>query len=428
MILHHLVRGARHAGPASVSVIAPAAAVLAITALSALSTPAAAAAAPDPGALAPQFGITTLDVPFEEGDTGSVELVWLVSSPVPTPEDCTAEVVVVPGQSTASLVDDVEIDDVNGILVGAGQTTALVTASAFGDTLVEGDETVTVELRPASISGFPACPIATPTTATLTIIDDDRPTITLVAPEDVVEGNAGTRPMTFRVEANAPMPDRCEIAVIVRVAGAPASEVLRGGVAAIGQASADDVVASGPSTVVFDAGDTSATITVQVVGDTVVEDDEQVTVEVVPAPGTLPSLVAENPSCAADPTTSTALILNDDEPLVEEPSPTSTTTATTTTVPAPQPQPEVVVTTTSVAPTTTLIDVTTTAAPTTTVTSTTIAPEVLSQSAATTLPIPVAGQSLPTTGSDGSAVTTLGWLSLGLGVITMVVARLRRRA
>lgn len=379
------------------------------------------AAEADSDAPVAAFGIIPTG-PFVEGDSGTTEIGWFATSPVPATEDCTLEVVY--GGGSADLGTDVEVDDVNGVFIAAGSTSGLVTGNVVGDTLIEGDETVTMTVRAASISGFPACPVVEGSAATVIITDDDRPELTVTG-EDVVEGNTGTRPMRFTIQATEPIGERCELGIVVDLPRV-VEETLRGGaVAALGAAGADDIVAPGGIvSVEMAAGATSATFAVDVLGDVVLEDDEAVRVTVIAGPGEV------LPDCATSPVDATALILNDDEPSFEPETPTSeapTTTEVPSTVPPTTATPETTATTAAptTAPSTT--EAPTTTAPATTGPATTVAPEVLSQGPVATTALPVVSGQLPTTGSDGGSLVTLAGTVAGLGAFTVLLARVRRR-
>ena len=134
-----------------------------------------------------------------------------------------------------------------------GQTSNTISIVVLGDTDVESNETFDLILR-------------APTGATLadgtgrgTINNDDvaPPTVT-VADAQLVEGNAGTRQMLFTVTLSK--------AATGAVAVAYATEA--------GTATAGTDFAATSGTLTFAAGQTSATITVTVNGDTAVEADE----------------------------------------------------------------------------------------------------------------------------------------------------------
>ena len=362
-----------------------------------------------------------------EGDSGTKEVTWVVASALPATEDCTVEVVFEPASSTADPGTDVGVDAVSGVLISEGSTSAGVPGEVIGDELIEPDETVTVSLRSASISGFPGCPVVEGATSMLVIRDDDRPALSVTG-QDVVEGNSGTRTMPFTISAAAPGKDDCELGLRLDT-GHTSRETLGSG-PSLTPATADDadvvVPPGGFSRVVLAHGTTSLEAAVIVRGDVDVEDDELVTLTVVQVPGN------DLPDCTLSERSGSALILNDDEPIVEEPPATEppTTEAPTTEPPTTEPP------TTSAAPATTAAPTTeaptTTGAPTTapitvaTTQAATTVPEVLALGPVTTAPLPVVSGQLPTTGGDSSALTTLGTLAVLAGALTLLVARLRR--
>jgi hypothetical protein len=141
----------------------------------------------------------------------------------------------------------------------AGETSKVITLDVVGDVTVESDEAFSVAL-----SNPVGATIATASAAG-TIQNDDAavlPTISITpATTSLTEGNSGTTPFTFTV---------------TRSSGTGTSTV--NWLLASGSTSSDDYAAGTPigvsSTLSFAAGETSKTITVNVVGDTTQESDE----------------------------------------------------------------------------------------------------------------------------------------------------------
>jgi len=140
----------------------------------------------------------------------------------------------------------------------AGQATATITVNVAGDTVVEPDETFTVTLSAPTGSTLGTA------AATATILNDDAP-----PPADAVDrgddaerggGHAGTTPFTFTVDASGNLSGASSASYAVTGGTATAADFAGG------------VLPSG--TVSFVAGQATATITVNVAGDTVVEPDE----------------------------------------------------------------------------------------------------------------------------------------------------------
>ncbi len=138
-----------------------------------------------------------------------------------------------------------------------GETTATVTVPVLNDALDEANETFSLAL-------------ATPTNATIgvgtatgTITDDDNAPDLSIDSVSVVEGNAGTTPMTFTASLSAP-------------SGLPVTATFATADGTATVASGDYVAASG--TVTIPAGSLTAPITVTVNGDAVAEADQNMTV------------------------------------------------------------------------------------------------------------------------------------------------------
>jgi chitinase len=136
----------------------------------------------------------------------------------------------------------------------SGQLTKTVTVQVKGDTAVEGNEVLFVNLF-------------SPTGAAIadgsgkgTILNDDQPPKPMVSITDVtgVEGNTGTRLFTFTITLSAPAPGA--ISVNYATSNGTAS------------AGGDYTAASG--SVHFTAGQTSKQVTISVKGDTTKEADE----------------------------------------------------------------------------------------------------------------------------------------------------------
>ncbi|HEU4977922.1 MAG TPA: Calx-beta domain-containing protein [Solirubrobacteraceae bacterium] len=169
-----------------------------------------------------------------------------------------------------------------------GETSKTINVPIVGDTLDENDETFTVTLS----SPVDATLDPSHTAATGTIVDDDSPPAVSIANGSVTEGNSGTTNLPLTVTLSAPSGKT----VTVSYATADGTAT----------APADYTATSG--TLTFNPGETSKTIDVPVVGDTLVEGDETFSV-------TLSS--PANASIATG--TGTATIVDDDAPVVTNP-------------------------------------------------------------------------------------------------------------
>ena len=137
----------------------------------------------------------------------------------------------------------------------AGETRKTITIKVAGENLVEQDEGFTVTLSKASVGTS----IST-TSATGLILNDDA-TVSIAASSGTkLEGHAGSTPFTFTVTRSGYTTPAATVDWAVTGAGAS-------------QATAADFAGNAlpTGTVSFGAGETSKTITVNVVGDTVVE-------------------------------------------------------------------------------------------------------------------------------------------------------------
>jgi FG-GAP-like repeat/Calx-beta domain/Domain of unknown function DUF11 len=135
--------------------------------------------------------------------------------------------------------------------VPAGSTSAVVSVPVLGDVVDEVDETFTVDLATADFANL------IDPQAVATIDDDDGPSL-VSADVSVTEGNAGTTPASFTLSLSGPSVQ--PVTLDYATAGGTAVPV------------ADFTPASG--SVTFAPGQTSATVTVQVVGDTLDEPNE----------------------------------------------------------------------------------------------------------------------------------------------------------
>lgn len=204
--------------------------------------------------------LSIADASIAEGDAGFTELTFTVSRTGGSSGAVSATWTAAFGSADAA--------DFGGPLTGTvefadGATTATVTVRIAGDTAVEADETFTVTL--SDPTGGAALGDAS---ATGTIVNDDMPAVQpgelSIGNVAVEEGNAGTTTMLFTVtRANGDD-------------GAVSATYTIG----FGTANAADLAPGTPltGTVSFADGQTSATIEVQVAGDTTAEPNETFTI------------------------------------------------------------------------------------------------------------------------------------------------------
>jgi Ca2+-binding RTX toxin-like protein len=174
------------------------------------------------------------------------------------------------------------------LTIAAGQTTGTITVPVRGDVAIEANETYQVVLSNpvgGAILGTP--------TATSTIVNDDRSNVISITGPGAgsAEGNSGSSSRTFTVNLNSPAAFATTVSWVVTAVGA-------------NPVNAADFAAgqqlSGIVTIPKDAS--SATITVNVAGDTQVEFDEGFAVTISNPPAGIQLGTA----------TATSSILNDD--------------------------------------------------------------------------------------------------------------------
>ena len=169
------------------------------------------------------------------------------------------------------------------VTIPAGGTSATLEVQTLSDALVEGDETFEARL---AVGNLPSGVALDAATATATISDDDAATLGMYpATVTVVEGGTAT--------------------FVVKLSQAAASDIAFICQTADGTATAgSDYTAEAPTLVTITAGNTSATLEVQTMADTLVEGDE--TFEARLGAGILPNGIT------LDAPTSTATISDDD--------------------------------------------------------------------------------------------------------------------
>jgi uncharacterized repeat protein (TIGR03806 family) len=185
-----------------------------------------------------------------EGDNGTTNLAFTVNLNGPASNVITVDYATADNSATAG-ADYVAAS--NTLTFNVGQTMQTVNIQVNGDTQIETDETFTLAL--SNPTGGITLGTAT---ATGTILNDDVPVIG-VSDASVVEGNSGTRNLTFTVSLNA-----------AGLSDVTVSYSTSDGTATV--ANLDYLSASG--TLTFAPGETSKTVSVTVNGDTDIEPDE----------------------------------------------------------------------------------------------------------------------------------------------------------
>ena len=209
----------------------------------------------DPIIVLPTLSIAATEATRNEGNSGTTPFTFTVTRSSGT------------GTSSASWAvqhGTTSADDFSGATSGivtfaAGETSKVITLNVVGDLMVEQDEAFSVLL--SSPSG------ATLGTASASgsILTDDLPVVSISATSaDKAEGSSGTTPFTF---------------TITRSSGVGASWV--NWAVTHGTTSAADFSGPTSGTVTFAAGETSKTVTLDVVGDTVAETDEAFRIDLI---------------------------------------------------------------------------------------------------------------------------------------------------
>jgi hypothetical protein len=172
------------------------------------------------------------------------------------------------------------------VTFGAGNSTAAVTVDPTADTIVEPDETVIL-----TVTSGTSYNVASPNSATGTILNDDTDVTVTVSPAAVLEDGPTNLVYTFKrngVTSNA-------MTVNFSVGGTATfgTDYTQSGAATFGASS---------GTVTFGAGNSSATVTIDPTPDTTFEPDETVILTVTSGTG----------YNVASPSSATGTILNDD--------------------------------------------------------------------------------------------------------------------
>ena len=212
----------------------------------------------------PTFSIDSPTV-AAEGDSGSTNMTFTVSLN-PAANRSTRVIFGITGGTATSGTDYTTSLQNNRVTLrfNAGETSKTVSVAVQGDTLDEEDETVVAQLSGA----FPpfAARIGTGMgTGTGTITDDDTSMASIDSPT-VVEGDTGSRNMTFTVSLSTANSRQVRIAYVDVGAQQTAT-------------SGTDYTALPDGTLTFAPGETSKTVTVEVLGDRIDEPDETVRVQ-----------------------------------------------------------------------------------------------------------------------------------------------------
>ncbi|MGH8030252.1 MAG: Calx-beta domain-containing protein, partial [Arenimonas sp.] len=234
--------------------------------------------------------ISVADATVTEGDSGTrlmsftVQLSQAVASPVrytfSAPGNVEPKAAAEVGNDYGGRWTDVGV-------IPAGQTSHVETVVIYGDTLREGDETFSVFISEGLIEEA----VVGRGDALGTIVDDDATPVLTVDDLSVVEGDAGTKVLTFTARLSGPNPDM----------PAMFEFATRNGTAIAGS----DFNARASTTAYIAAGQLATTINVVVSGDTAIEPTETFYLDVVPVSGV--NIVDRE---------ATGYIINNDGPLI----------------------------------------------------------------------------------------------------------------
>jgi hypothetical protein len=190
------------------------------------------------------------DVTVAEGNNGTTNAVFTVSIGAPISSDVTVDYTTVDGTATAGS----DYAWTGGTLtIAAGQTSATFTVSVSGDTLLESDETFSVNLT-NSVNGLTS---KWQGLGTITNDDAGTPTLSINGVSDT-EGNYGAKSFSFTVSLSVPSatPVTVKYATANGTAKVPADYQAKTG------------------TLTFAPGETSKTVSVLVIGDRLRESAE----------------------------------------------------------------------------------------------------------------------------------------------------------
>ena len=230
-------------------------------------------------------------VSVTEGQSGTKNVIFNVSLNTPSAvHPVTVNFTTLDGTATSSGTMADFVAKSGSLTFGAGSSgTQPITIVVNGDSRAELDETFFVRLTSATNAV-----LATGAdTAMTTILNDDGSPVISVSSVQILEGDSGTKALTFTVSLDKPS----DVAITVRASTENGSAL-----------AGEDFTALNNQLITFAPGETSQTVAVQVLGDTIDESDEGF------------SLVLSQPSTGAmvSPSAGTAsgTILDDDQPTI----------------------------------------------------------------------------------------------------------------
>ncbi len=210
-----------------------------------------------------------------EGDAGAASAVFTVTLEKPSALPVTVNFMTMDGTATAGT----DFTAQSGVITFApGETSQTISVEVLGDTGVEAHENFSVVLS------APTNAILANDSGSVTILNDDA--LLQITDASVLEGHSGNRTVTFTVSLTA------ESALPVSVSYASADGTATAGV---------DYLALTPGMLTFLPGETSKTVEVEVVGDTIAESSETFSV-----------LLSDATNAVIDDATGIGTILDDD--------------------------------------------------------------------------------------------------------------------
>jgi hypothetical protein len=210
----------------------------------------------------PPVELSIGDALITEGDTGPADVTVRVTLSRVSTRDLTVDYATADG--TASHGSDYQ-QAAGRLTIPAGAIEALITLRVDGENVAELDEQFSMVLSNPLVGATIAR-----ATGIVTIVDDDRPLLTMTGPAPTVEGAAGaTTGAVFTLRLSAPLPNTLNVNYSTSdgTARAPADYTARSGV------------------VTFLPGETARAVPVTVLGDAVHEPNETFSLRVVFAPG-----------------------------------------------------------------------------------------------------------------------------------------------
>jgi len=208
-------------------------------------------------------GLSVSDASISEGNAGDTALQFTVSLSEAGNAPVTVAVATPSGNALLG-GDYTPIETV--VTFAPGETSKTVTVNVLGDELFESDESFPVQLSNAK-GGVIKDGIGIGT-----IVNDDAPPLVSIVNSTVIEGNSETNGLTFTVSLSA----ASGLPATVRYASKDGSAI-----------SGSDYASLTPGMLTFAPGETSKTISIDVLGDTSIEDHEQLSVILSEASGAI---------------------------------------------------------------------------------------------------------------------------------------------